>query len=58
MATVAQRLEHWFVVPGAVGSIPISRPSRSELLSTSTFFIAKLFPNRQAFSLGILGDGL
>jgi len=28
------------------------------LLSTSTFFIAKLFPNRQAFSLGILGDGL
>ena len=40
MVDVAQWLEHWIVVPGVVGSIPIFHPSKRLCNSRVVFFIS------------------
>ncbi len=50
MAVVAQWLEHWIVVPGAVGSIPIGRPLFLLMLSTGNACVSLL----EALILGIV----
>ena len=40
MVDVAQWLEHWIVVPGVVGSIPIFHPRNRPCISLVGFFVS------------------
>ena len=58
VVSVAQRLEHWTVAPGAVGSNPITHPSSQQLgFRTGGRWKSNRGPHRMRFD-GLLGAAL